>query len=169
MDEDLGVTYTYNHMIQSVDSEADRYCKEMVKMTSSDVSGITEYDLARIRSYSNALRNKVRFFNSEPIRDLVEVKGDKLPLDPMHDLPLMEDRSMYDLCFHLNTFRKELRRSASSRMVEGMNKFDMVRCEANLDRFDNYLEEYVLTTDPIDTPLTSPLHQTTGTGNRQVK
>ena len=168
-ENDLGAKYTYNQMFQSLDDNCHMYVTEMSKMSSTDVSGINEHDAKRMRSYFSAMTSKLDFIVGLSPRDLVETKGDQYPLKVIDDLPPMEDRSMYDLCVHMNTFRRELRRSSSTRMMEGMNEFDETRSRANLNRMVLYFEDYAMKTDPIDTPMTSPTEPTTGKGNRAVK
>ena len=169
VDENLGVTYTYNFWLQSMDDDCARYVKEMSLMGSADVSGMDEFDLERIRSFVGAMKLKRTFVDSDPHRDLVETKGDTYPLADIVELPKMEDRAMYDMCHQLNVMRKELRRSSSTRQNDGLNQFDARRWDGNMARFENYLNNYVLEATPLDTPLTSPIEQTTGVGNRQVK
>ena len=169
VDSNLGVTYTYNFWLQSMDVDCARYVNEMAHMGSADVSGMDEFDLERIRSYIEAMKTKRNFVEADPHRDLVETKGDTYDLLPITVLPKMEDRAMYDMCHQLNTMRQELRRSASTRMNDGLNTFDAKRWDGNMARLENYLDNYVLESTPLDTPLTSPIEQTTGVGNRTVK
>jgi len=155
---------TYNTDIDGLVRRINRFITEIFLAQSSGLSKTAAFDVARMQSYTKAIRQYVAWVVQMPLLDLPETgpRSINLPANPV--VPMMENESMYDVAILIELARDELIASQSSRMSSNLIKFDQARLTAILDKVDAFIVGYISTIDPLDLPESSPMSEVTGPG-----
>lgn len=148
--------FTYNTDIFGLVRRINRFIEEVVKCQSSGVSKTTSFDVARMKSYIVAMRAYLAWTTSQPELDLPETGPRQVALPTNPVIPMIENESLFDVATLFEIARDELAHSQSSRMSSNLIGFDANRFTAILDKADKFIDEYVVTIDPLDLPETSP-------------
>lgn len=159
---------TYNTDVYGVVRRINRFIVEICKSQSSGVSQTISFDVARARSYIQAVRSYVIWVCSVPMLDLPETGPTAVDLPAPPVIPLFENESLFDLATMFSLARDEIANSQSSRLSSNLINFDRIRLDAILDKADVFLTTYVTVIDPLDQPETSPMTTVTGPGARGV-
>jgi len=159
---------TYNTDVYGVVRRINRFIVEIVKSQSSGVSQTISFDVARARTYINAIRTYVAWVCAQPMLDLPETGPTAVDLPNPPTIPLFENESMFDLATLFSLARDEIANSQSSRLSSNLIGFDRIRLDAILDKADGFLSSYVTVIDPLDQPETSPMTAVTGPGLKGV-
>jgi len=159
---------TYNTDVYGVVRRINRFIVEICKSQSSGVSQTISFDVARARSYIQAVRSYVIWVCSVPMLDLPETGPTAVDLPAPPVIPLFENESLFDLATMFSLARDEIANSQSSRLSSNLINFDRIRLDAILDKADVFLTTYVTVIDPLDQPETSPMTTVTGHGARGV-
>ena len=159
---------TYNTDVYGVVRRINRFIVEICKSQSSGVSQTISFDVARARSYIQAVRSYVIWVCSVPMFDLPETGPTAVDLPTAPVIPLFENESLFDLATMFSLARDEIANSQSSRLSSNLIGFDRIRLDAILDKADVFLTTYVTVVDPLDQPETSPMTAVTGSGARGV-
>lgn len=155
---------TYNTDIDGLTRRINRFITEIFLAQSSGVSKTAPFDVVRMKSYTNAIRQYVAWIIAVPLLDLPETgpRAINLPTPPV--IPLIENESMYDVAMLIELARDELTNSQSSRMSSNLVSFDKDRLLAIIDKIDNFIDGYILAVDPLDLPESSPMSSVSGPG-----
>jgi hypothetical protein len=159
---------TYNTDVYGVVRRINRFIEEIFLSASSGVSQTSAFDVARAKSYINAIRNYVAWITGQPALDLPETgpRPITLPANPV--IPLIENESLFDLATLLELARDEVAGSQSSRLSSNLIGFDAKRLIAVLDKADAFIATYVTVIDPLDLPESSPSKNMSGPGKTGV-
>jgi len=155
---------TYNTDIDGLVRRINRFITEIFLAQSSGLSKTASFDVARMSSYTKAIRQYVAWVVSVPLLDLPETGPRPISLPTAPVIPVMENESMYDVAVLIEMARDELINSQSSRMSSNLVKFDQARLIAILDKVDNFITGFITTVDPLDLPESSPMAEMTGSG-----
>lgn len=160
---------TYNTDIFSLVRRLNRFIVEIIKSQSSGISQTMPFDVARVTSYTAAIRSFVAWVVAQPLLDLPETGPQEMNLPSSPDIPLMENESAYDLCVLFDLARDELANSQSSRMSTNLMKYDHDRLLAIITKIENFVTAYINVAEPLDLPESSPMQQVTGRGQQGVQ
>lgn len=159
---------TYNTDVFGLVRRINRFIEEIFKGQSSGVSRSSPFDVARAKSYVQALRGYHSWVTAQPELDLPETSSRpiNLPVSPI--IPGIENESLYDLAVLLELARDELASSQSSRLSSNLITFDSSRFVGIMDKVDAFIDNYILVIDPLDLPETSPQYPMAPGGNTGV-
>lgn len=158
---------TYNIDVHSIVRRYNRFIQEVNKAQSSGVSFTNPFDIARLASYIQSMKNFQSFIVSQPLLDCPEtgpVEMD-LPVSPVP--PTIENESMMDVINLIEIARDEVANSQSSRMPTNLLKFDYDRQTSYLTKIE-HLMAYVADSEPLDLPESSPMMDVSGPGKMGV-
>lgn len=156
----------YNHDVVGLIRRIDRFRKEISHAISAGVSSARDADLGRIKSYLSALEIYEQWINSQPQLDLPESHPTFISVEPSPAMPMPENESFADLIYMLDLMRIELAHSQSSRLPQGLTKFDSGRFSAIRIKMVNFLKDYVEVVTPLDLPESSPSRPMVADGNK---
>lgn len=159
---------TYNTDIFGLVRRINRFIEEVIKCQSAGVSKTSSYDVNRMKSYIIAMRAYLSWVITQPELDLPETGPRPTTLPPNPTIPMIENESLFDVATLFELARDELANSQSSRMSSNLIGFDANRFVAILDKADKFIDEYVVTIDPLDLPETSPGKEMNAIGLRGV-
>ena len=157
---------TANTDIDGFVRRANRYIIEVAKSQSSGISGTMSFDVARVKTYTTAMRKYINYITAQPVLDLPETGPTEIDLPAKVEVPRMENDSSYDLCALFKLAVDEISDSQSSRIPTNLLPFDKLRILAIIDRADNFIDTFIVIVDPLDVPETSPSVPSTGPGIR---
>jgi hypothetical protein len=136
----------------------DRYCYDILRFESSRQNVITEFDLARIRTYIDASRIYVDTLNNAPSTDNpFSYPGQYTIVYLTKDYNFAEtkNKAIRDIVrMWVNTW-VNMSRSESADRSNGFSPFDVTRFNLNMDRMTYYLDQYVIESLPLDLPESS--------------
>lgn len=159
---------TYNADVRGIVRRINRFIQEIFLSQSSGVSKTSTFDVARAKSYINAIRSYVAWVVNQPELDLPETGPQAVDLPPNPVVPDMENESLFDLATLFETARNELANSQSSRLSSNLIPFDAARLGAIFDKADIFISSYIEVVDPLDLPESSPQALVTGPGKTGV-
>lgn len=165
---DTKLNKTCNTDIYGFVARGNRFIMEIAKAQSSGVSGTIPFDVERAKSYVSGLRKYVAYFTAQPLLDLPKTGPTEIDLPVKAVIPRMENDSSYDLCTLISLAVDEISDSESSRLPTNLLSFDKIRVTALLDRMDNFIDNFIIVVNPLDTPETSPSVPSTGQGVRGI-
>jgi hypothetical protein len=147
---------TLNFDIYGLARRINRVITEIAKAASANSSRTNEFDLERVKTFSAALWTYHDHIVAQPQLDLPETHPTEIDV-PDPELPdLVENESFNDMINMLDQARRELLNAQSSRDASGLNVFDSNRFTAILEKFDNFISNYVEVATPLDLPESSP-------------
>lgn len=158
---------TYNIDVHSIVRRYNRMLFEIAKAQSSGVSFTNPFDVARLTSYINSMRNFQAFIVSQPLLDCPETGPTEMDLPENPKMPTLENESMMDVINLVEIARDEISNSQSARMPTNLIKFDFDRQQSYLGKVEQLLS-YVAAAEPLDLPESSPMSDTTGPGRMGV-
>lgn len=159
---------TYNTDVWSLVRRVNRFITEVVKSQSSGISQTMPFDVARVLSYTAAIRSFVAWVVAQPLLDLPETGPQEMPLPDSPVIPPMENESAFDICMLLEIARDELANSQSARMATNLIKYDHDRLLAIVTKLENFVQTYIGVAEPLDLPESSPMQAVTGSGRQGV-
>jgi hypothetical protein len=159
---------TYNTDIFGLVRRINRFIEEVVKCQSAGVSKTSSFDIGRMKSYIVAMRAYLAWTINQPELDLPETgpRSVALPSNPV--IPMIENESLFDIATLFELARDELANSQSGRMSSNLIGFDAARFTSILDKADKFIDEYIISIDPLDLPETSPSKELPVPGMRGV-
>lgn len=165
---DTETVTAYNLDVVYVNDKLCRYAGEVIKSVSSSVAHVNDFDMARALKYLGDIDAAVSYVLSLPQLDMPESHPTAYKLQPMPEMPDMENDELDHMVRLLNAARRELINSQSSRMAAGFLPFDAGRVTALVAKARQWLTEYVGARAPMDLPETSPQELITGAGRGGV-
>ena len=160
----MSVEAVYNHDVAFLADAVVRYTYEVQKSVSSGQSGINEFDVARIKSYLDAIDTAHDHILSVPQLDLPETHPREWPVEQMYDHLDVESESANHVTRLLILSWEELVNSASARQASGINPHDSGRLRANVEKIRQFVVSYVETQTPLDLPESMPREDSSGPG-----
>lgn len=160
-------TSTYNIDVHSIVRRYNRILEEIMKSQSSGVSFTNPFDVNRIASYVNAMKNFQNFVVAQPLLDCPETGPTEIPLPTNPTVQTLENESMMDVVNLIEIARDEIANSQSARMPTNLLVFDKERQDSYLLKIEHMMT-YVATSEPLDLPESSPMQDVTGPGRLGV-
>ena len=158
----------YNMDVVGLYERINRFIEEVGKAVSSGVSLTNEFDIARLKTYLDAIDRYHAWVLAQPHLDLPETSPRVYTLkDPPAEVEI-ENEDMDDILRTFRLARDELINSQSSRLGAGLMKPDSVRLTAITAKARSFLLDYVEPTQPLDLPESSPAQLVSGPGRTGV-
>lgn len=157
-----------NHDIAGVNSRINRFIEELVKSVSSGTSQVNTFDQKRLTSYLDAIDTYHNWVVSQPNLDLPETHPRAIQLSQAAFTQTVENDSINDLVRILTIARDELVNSQSARDAAGLNKFDSERFRNVVMKCRKFLSDYIVQTNPLDFPESSPAVAQSGAGRTGI-
>jgi len=158
----------YNHDVLGLYERLNRFVEEVSKAVSSNVSITNAFDVARLESYLNAIDRYHTWVKSQPQLDLPETSPRAYQLRAAPDAFEIENEDMADVIRLLVLARDEIVNSQSSRLGSGLIGPDSARLTAAVGKARAFLNDYIVPTQPLDLPESSPAESISGPGRGGV-
>lgn len=157
-----------NHDIAGLNSRINRFIEELVKSVSSGTSQVNMFDQKRLVSYLDAVDTYHNWVISQPNLDLPETHPRAINLTQAVFTQTVENDSINDLVRLFTIARDELVNSQSARDAAGLNKFDSERFRNVVLKCRKFLSDYIVPTNPLDLPESSPAVAQSGAGRTGI-
>jgi hypothetical protein len=141
-----------------------RFLVEMQLSQSANTSINNDFDLARYKTYFNALRVKIGVMKHPSFLDLPETDPFTFELRPLPAIKDVENEVVAQLSLFMRAMALELTRSQTARNSSGIVSFDRTRQLALVSECETYLTDYAMKVQPLDLPETSPRAPLQGPG-----
>jgi hypothetical protein len=146
----------YNHDIVGCWNRFNRFLSEVALAVSANVSLTNSFDIARLKSYLDSIDRFHAWVLGQPQLDLPETSPRAYTLtDPQINI-VVENEDMADMLRMLQLARDELVNSQSARLGSGFIMPDSVRLTSAVSKARAFLVDYIIPTQPLDLPESSP-------------
>lgn len=159
------VVSVYNNSVAGLWARVQRFAVEIQKSNSANVSRVSIHDVERIETFIKALRFRVAEIAKEEPLDLVETNPTSFDLRPEHIRYAVENESINDILGKFYILGRELIKSQSARIGNGLLTFDFKRLNSMIDDIESFMVNYVANATPLDLPKSSPMQSNTGKGS----
>jgi hypothetical protein len=146
----------YNQDVRGLASRINRFITEMALCASANLAHVTEDDSNRLERYIKAIRTYQAWIVAQPPLDLPKGAPTMHELDPMLDVPNIENEALRDVIVLFKAAHTELINSASARMPVGLLPDDADRNTRIVDKIEKLLVDYIRVVQPLDLPESSP-------------
>lgn len=153
-----------NHDIVGLYNRMNRFLEEAYKSVSSAASEYNEFDMARSKSYLDAIDTYHDWVVAQPQLDLPETAPKEYALISPATIARVENESINDFIRIFEISRDELVNSQSARVAAGLLPFDSTRLRAITSKARLFLTTYVEPIAPLDMPESSPQAPSSGAG-----
>jgi hypothetical protein len=157
-----------NHDIASLVRRLRRFKEEVVKSISSNVAELNGHDLKRLVTYLEALKAFKSWMVSQPILDLPETSPLTIDLGSMPDMGQLENDDLAVILQMFNLIEQEIVNSQSARRSTGLVSHDSIRFDTYISKIENFINDYILKTNPLDLPESAPAIPITGPGRTGI-
>lgn len=157
-----------NQDIAGLHARLNRFLREAHKSASSGLSAITTPDMARFKSYLNAVTVYQTWVVGQPELDLPETHPRVYTLEANPAITDVNNEAVNDFLRMLENTRDELTNAASARRAAGLSGFDSQRLTDNVTKAMSFLVDYVEPITPLDLPETSPDAVSSGSGTTGI-
>ena len=152
------VTEVVNADVAGLTERADEVIYEIAKSQSANLTDMRPFDRTRITQYNAMLKRYANWVVSAPDVDLPETHPRMYPVkyiskDVSDDV---ENKAVRDLVRFYRSLITELTNSQSARLANGLTSHDKRRFDLVMEKIENFLEEYVDETQPLDMPESAP-------------
>ena len=161
-------THILNHDVLMIYDMCNRHIREYMYSQSSVGSGMNEHDIARARSYVNALNGLCDWIVGRPLLDLPETHPRPYALEPKPETVTVESEVCNMMVRMTEALRTEMIHSASAAASSTMNTHDERRFRLITEKMLAFLNDYVEPLTPIDLPESSPDEPLSGHGSGGV-
>ena len=151
-----------NHDVKGLYVRFNRFITEVGKAASGNTSAYSEADKSRARSYLNAIRSYSDWIKAQPRLDLPKTSPQQFVLAAAPAIDDTANPDVNDVVTLMVVARDELIASESARNSSGLIEYDETRMLAVLTKVENFFDNYVDKTSPIDTPETVSTGAATG-------
>ena len=155
---------TLNHDIAGLVRRCRRFCYEVQKSQSANVSAFKEADATRLRSYLQGLLAYKAWMQDQPLLDLPESSPREIDLGEAEILSAPDNEAVADLMNLFGVLEHELVNCQSSRNPCRLISHDEKRIDSVLAKMDRFLSDYIMHIQPLDLQESSPLAAHTGAG-----
>lgn len=163
-----GAMVVYNHDVVGLWDRINRFIEELSKSVSSNVSITNSFDIARLETYLNSIDRYHSWVKAQPQLDLPETSPRVYELFPAPVVPVIENEDTDDIIRMLLLARDEVVNSQSSRLGSGLIAPDSARLTAVISKARAFLIDYIIPTQPLDLPESSPAQIMSGAGRTGV-
>lgn len=163
-----GSLVVYNHDVVGIWDRINRFIEELSKSVSSNVSITNSFDITRLETYLNSIDRYHAWVKAQPQLDLPETSPRAYDLFPAPALPVIENEDTDDVIRMLVLARDEIVNSQSSRLGSGLIAPDSARLSAVISKARAFLVDYIIPTQPLDLPESSPAQVMSGSGRTGV-
>lgn len=160
--------FVYNSDIVGLYNRINRFIEEVYKSVSSSTSQYNAFDQTRLRTYLDAIDAYHAWVMNQPHLDLPETHPRQYPLEAAPEVEDTENENVNDLLRMFSLARDELTNSQSARDGAQLNVFDSGRLKAITEKARRFLEDYIVTSTPLDLPESSPQEIVSGPGRTGV-
>ena len=157
-----------NQDIAGLHARLNRFLREAHKSASSGLNTITTPDMARFKSYLNAVTVYHTWVVGQPELDLPETHPRTYTLEANPVLGDVNNEAVNDFLRMLENTRDELTNAASARRAAGLSAADSKRLTDNTTKALSFLVDYVEPITPLDLPETSPDAVSSGSGTAGI-
>ena len=157
-----------NQDIAGLHARLNRFLREIHKSASSGLAAITTPDMARFKSYLNAVTVYQTWVVGQPELDLPETHPRVYTLEVITPLSDVNNEAVNDFLRMLENTRDELVNAASARRAAGLSASDSKRLSDNITKATSFLVDYVEPITPLDLPETSPAAVSSGVGTTGI-
>ena len=161
-------TVTYNHDVAGLWQRINRFIEEVQKSVSSGVSLTNEFDVQRLKTYLDAIDRYHSWIKAQPTLDLPETSPRQYVLTPPPADIVVENEDLADVLRLFSLVRDEVVNSQSSRLGSGILSPDSARLSSAVGKVRTFLLEYIIPTQPLDLPESSPADPMTGSGRTGI-
>lgn len=158
----------YNHDIVGIYDRLNRFIEEVSKAVSSNVSLTNQFDILRLTTYLDATDRYHAWIKAQPHLDLPETSPKPYVLKAPPIEFEIENEDMDDMLRMLRLGRDEIVHSQSSRLGSGLIRQDSERLTAIVAKARAFLADYIVPTQPLDFPESSPAQLLSGSGRTGV-
>lgn len=162
------VVVVNNHDIAGLNSRMNRFIEELVKSVSSGTSQLNQFDQQRLTTYLDAIDTYHGWVIAQPNLDLPETHPRAITLTQVVPPITVENDSINDLVRLLTIARDEIVNSQSARDAAGLNPFDSARLRNIINKSRKFLSDYIVPTNPLDLPESSPAVAQSGPGRTGI-
>lgn len=146
----------FNSDVLLIVQKTNRFIEELVKSQSANVSGLTPADKARLLSYTAALKDLLAWITAQPLLDLPETHPRAYELEPFPPVPEPENDDLGNVTRLFEALRTEMVNSQSARLAGTLNRHDVGRFSAIVDKIEAFVSGYIDKAEPLDFPESSP-------------
>lgn len=157
-----------NHDIVGLYDRINRFIEEAQKAASSSVSLTNQFDVDRLKTYLDAIDRYHNWVRSMPQLDLPETTPREYKLLEAPDIVDIENDDMDAVVRMLVLARDEVTNSQSARLGAGMLTPDSNRLIAIVGKARAFVNDYILPTQPLDLPESSPNAPMSGSGRTGI-
>jgi hypothetical protein len=163
-----GTNTVYNHDVVGFWNRLNRFASEVSLAVSSNVSLTNAFDITRLTSYLDAIDRFHDWVKAQPQLDLPETSPRQYELEPWEITMVIENEDMEDMLRLLILTRDEMVNSQSARLGSGILAPDSARVTALVAKARAFLTQYIIPTQPLDLPESSPTNLMTPAGKTGV-
>jgi hypothetical protein len=175
-------TIMRNKQIVSLVERLDQYTYEVYKSASTAVDNWSSFDLERLRTYLDNADKLVAYMVSAAPGEQIDAPETSPMQYNMHlltlngqpklgadnpgpiDLMTIENKDIRDVLQMLIELMMALSNCQSAAYINGLISHDKRRYDLRMKQMRDFLDTFVVTTDPKDLPETHPSTGTSGTG-----
>jgi len=158
-------TVINNHDVAGLCNRISRYAEEVFKSGSSQVPLNNQDDLDRLDRFLGSCKKYKAFVVKQPILDLPKSSPrDVLIEDAFKKYKHVDNEDVNDIIGMLFLLYNELANGVSARMPSTLHPDDAVRFDKTMAKIEAFIKDYVVVTNPLDMPETSPHAESSGTG-----
>lgn len=157
-----------NYEVAGLVRRLRRFRFEAAKSVSSSLAAVSEADFVRAKSHLAAAKAYLDYCAQQPILDLPESSPFEIELGEATALDMPENESIADFMMMYDLMETEITNSQSARQSSGFISHDLKRMDAMISKMNNFLDQYVANTLPLDLPESAPFRPTTGAGRTGV-
>lgn len=156
--------FVYNGDVVGLYNRINRFIEEAQKSVSADVSLTNSFDITRLNSYLDSVDRFQAWVVSQPLLDLPETSPRQYTLFPAIPAVEIENDDLDDIVRLLRLARDEMTNSQSARLSSGLIAPDSSRLTMIIAKTRKFLNDYIVPTQPLDLPESSPRDLMTGSG-----
>jgi hypothetical protein len=159
---------TFNVDIVGLYNRMNRFIEEMMRSVSGSLSITNNFDTGRLNTYLDSVDRYHAHISKEPYLDLPETHPRLYKLYAAPIVTSVENDDIDDIVNLLVLARDELLNSQSARMPVGLIAPDSLRFTAIIQKARNFLNDYIIPTQPLDLPESSPFEPMTIAGHTGI-
>lgn len=164
------VTEVVNADVAGLAERTDEVIFEIAKSQSANLTDMRPFDRTRIDEYNSMLKRYAAWVVDAPDVDLPETHPRAYPVkyiskDISDDV---ENKSVRDLVRFYRSLITELTNSQSARLANGLTTHDKRRFDLVMEKIENFLQDYVDETQPLDMPESAPSSDAVESGYRGI-
>ena len=158
----------FNHDLLMIADKCDRIKVELQRSQSNPVSGMTDHDIARFKTYIDDLKALKAWVIDQPVLDLPETHPREFVVPEAPETIAVESEVINHLVRMIDALRVEMVNCQSARYASSMIGHDGTRFDAVTDKMLKFVDDYVVGNTPLDLPESSPSEPVAPAGSKGV-